>query len=335
MDCMICKICEAPFGDQQDYDEHSKFHVLSYNVLRCEKCDINFERQKQLNDHLWKHLGVFPCPQCDEKFLDPNDLDVHEDRDHIDSKDFFVAPELMDIYNDPTPTTTDHQQTNSQQTNYHQPTGYQPNTNHYRDRPSTKINYLRDFKKTVHDMEHTEKFICALCLKTFGTKSKLKVHIDLHLNPDLFKCENCSKKFTTAGHLRKHKLLEIDPDMYKCKLCPKRFQHQSHLRDHVKLHENAKAFKCGVCFRVFSRRDFLNAHLKLHNNPDLYKCNVCSRRFSGINYLNTHLLTHSEEDRKVLECRYCNKLLASKNNLKAHEMKCKDLPSGSGTNVDN
>ena len=72
MSFVICKICEGLFKDPEELDEHFKSHSMNSgqkDSLKCEKCNNEFKKQKQLNVHLWRNLGVFACSDCDDRLI--------------------------------------------------------------------------------------------------------------------------------------------------------------------------------------------------------------------------------------------------------------------------
>ena len=87
----MCKICEGPFKDQKEYDKHFNSHSKKsghHDSLNCEKCNKEFKKQKQLTVHLWRHLGIFSCRDCDKRFSSLSGLKLHGQKNHSNKDDF-------------------------------------------------------------------------------------------------------------------------------------------------------------------------------------------------------------------------------------------------------
>ena len=208
MDFVICKVCGGPFKDQQEFDVHSLTHVKVENgettkILKCEKCNNFFDNQKLLNIHLWRHLGVFSCKDCDENFMSSNDLEFHEQKTHkqLEAENSKMKKFVCDICR-------------------------------------TGFTGKRDL--TVHIKLHKNPnlFKCHHCSKRFTTAYNLKKHITLVENPDVYKCSFCPRRFHQQSYLRDHEMTHTNPDGLKCNVCFKTYTRKENLVAHLKLHIN-------------------------------------------------------------------------------------------------
>ena len=46
MNFEVCNICNGPYRDKKELDEHSKSHSIKRDSLKCEKCEKTFKKQK-------------------------------------------------------------------------------------------------------------------------------------------------------------------------------------------------------------------------------------------------------------------------------------------------
>ena len=302
MSFLICKICEWPFSDTDadKYYEHTIQHTIqNTNSLKCEKCNVKFENQKELLIHLWQDLGMFSCGQCDEKFRDLADLEVHMQRRHsdLDKHSIFKCNECSKQY-------------------------------------VTKSNLQRHLIK--HNCRKVKVYKCGICEANFNAERYFVVHLRLHENPDLYKCNECSKQFSSSFSLTRHQkgycipgpspspsiqnsdvkneftcdICEADfqeklhyiehltlHNIFKCNECSKRLVNKSSLQRHQKIHirKKTKEFKCDLCGAEYITKSCFDEHLRLHRNPDLYKCKVCSKKLSCSSNLTEHLKKHRRE----------------------------------------
>ena len=83
------KVFEDHSEGQKEPGKHFKGHIKKEGQnesLECEKCKKKFKNQKQLNVHKCRHLGIFSCRDCDERFPCLADLKKHEQKDHDEFK---------------------------------------------------------------------------------------------------------------------------------------------------------------------------------------------------------------------------------------------------------
>ena len=59
-------------------------NVDKEETLKCGRCQKLFKSAKNLDVHLWRHLGILCCKVCDAKFWCLSDLRNHEREKHQD-----------------------------------------------------------------------------------------------------------------------------------------------------------------------------------------------------------------------------------------------------------
>jgi len=199
-------------------------------------------------------------------------------------------------------------------------------------------------------------FGCAVCLKTFFTKSYLRKHIAKHKgvenveksiiyhrgeNP--FKCVLCGKEFDDKCTRKEHMQTHSEEKTHMCENCGKGFFTPAMLKQHMLTHDPNHCFKChlcdkdfvtssilkthmtthgakehmcDVCDKGFTRKTYLDIHKRIHTGVRPYKCKVCSKAFSASSGLAIHKRTHTGE--KPYPCTQCSAKYAYKDSLTRH-----------------
>ena len=306
---IICKICEGPFRDQTEYNDHTQQHLKGesnqyMDILTCEKCDSKFEDQRQMNIHLWQHLGVFSCEDCDERFFSTEDLDKHK-KEHSDLESVQV--------------------------------GNSGTKEFICDICGLVFKYKR--KLVFHRIQHEnpDVYKCNICSKKLSNKYTLQEHLKSHENPDMYKCNVCDKRYSSGRALRLHLNFHKNPDDLKCKVCQKGFFRSYELEKHLKIHSDA-GLHCRFCNKKFSinTRNLASHEERCSENDEIkpdtllnsckierFKCQICQKGFLRPCDLEKHSNIHSDDG---LHCKFCNKQFSLNTRfLKSHEEKCSKI----------
>ncbi|XP_050431256.1 zinc finger protein 271-like [Adelges cooleyi] len=165
---------------------------------------------------------------------------------------------------------------------------------------------------------------CALCLKSFSTKSNLVRHKGMHSNgkTKAYKCKICTKCISTRHGLIQHERIHTGEKPYTCSLCSRSFRVKSSLVLHERVHTGKKSFtykkfKCDVCLKSFTSKQYLDMHKLRHAGNYKYICEVCSMPAWSKSHLVIHRRVHTGE--KPYKCDVCLKCFMLKRGLALHK----------------
>ncbi|XP_071445678.1 zinc finger protein 431-like isoform X2 [Hetaerina americana] len=162
----------------------------------------------------------------------------------------------------------------------------------------------------------SKTYKCAICLRSFPLKNKLKRHLLIHTGERPHKCPVCPKAFTLKQYLQKHVLVHSEDRCHKCEMCPKTFKLKKQLKEHSLTHKGEKLHKCEVCSRAFTQKANLRRHVLIHTGERPHKCEICSKGFHHKQHLEGHMLTHTGE--RPHKCPVCPKAFTLKQHLRKH-----------------
>ncbi|KAH1003715.1 hypothetical protein HUJ04_003587 [Dendroctonus ponderosae] len=182
----------------------------------------------------------------------------------------------------------------------------------------------------------TKKHNCAICSKSFLSKSNLNSHLTTHSEDRPFQCDFCGLKFKRMDRLKIHRNKHTKEKQYNCKYCNRAFLFYSNLHDHLKIHSENRPHSCEMCNLTFKRKDKrtfkckiyksdfkrksnLNVHLNKHTKGKQYSCNICNKKFLYSNSIQNHMSCHL--DQRPFQCDYGKSTFKTKENLNTHRNK--------------
>lgn len=172
--------------------------------------------------------------------------------------------------------------------------------------------------------EHpNEKYYIICCERRFSKRCDVYEHIQLHLDPDVFKCNICGKCSTNSRNLAKHvrdlHTEEGKKRPFECSICHKHFQNKTKLRTHMEVHESGRDHICSECGKGFPSENRRRTHERMVHNVDRI-CEHCGITVHGIYALKQHLLLEHEGVKKPKwPCDQCDVQLHSHSSLKRHK----------------
>ena len=110
---------------------------------------------------------------------------------------------------------------------------------------------------------------CPLCPRSFGSTSRLKIHMRGHMKSG-FDCEDCDKHYNTAVALRRHQEKCGAVPQFGCNTCNRQFQHKTSPDEHMKVHTRVVGvWACPHCSSKYATEKIQRDHSKeCPKNPE-------------------------------------------------------------------
>lgn len=168
------------------------------------------------------------------------------------------------------------------------------------------------------------------CDSEFSTRPLLQTHMrrqhDCETNCTKYVCETCGTVFKSAYTMRVHGYLHVDQSLwpYKCNFdgCSKRFRSKEKYETHKRRHYGIKPYACTYCDKRFCAIPNLKAHINFHTLSKKWQCRFCPKISYTPADLRLHIrLKHENNPLSKVQCRFCDKQLASHSVRKCHERK--------------
>lgn len=165
---------------------------------------------------------------------------------------------------------------------------------------------VEHFKK--HTDEHggiDRRVNCSVCFKTFATNATLEAHVkNVHIRVKSFQCPRCEFCSHSAASLRNH--------LYTAhKVVPER---ADGMYDQV--------YKCAHCDYSHIYERIVCRHISLkHSNQEQFTCKICDASFKNKSQLDDHHTTHDERievESPLSQCQVCGFTTSSDEVLADH-----------------
>ncbi|XP_063240013.1 uncharacterized protein LOC134540893 isoform X2 [Bacillus rossius redtenbacheri] len=283
-----------------------KKHILNQHtfssVFKCIVCSVTFSEQWQLRQHtLDQHPVDIRCTYCKSAFANEEACRQHEETHH--NVPFvceacgrgFASQTVLDKHE----------------------------VEMHRDEPNCKIcsKFIPDpLKLYNHERRHSKSnqmFVCAICSRSFKTRSGVSHHMSLHTGKYPYYCELCGKGVHSPMLLEEHRASHTKEIRHICDLCGRMFSSSSTYRMHRVWHDNPLPYKCDICGQRFKHTSILSVHKRRsHTGERPYKCPYCPYTFAVGSTMKKHIILHTKQFPFV--CEHCSKGFTTRLKLVNH-----------------
>ena len=189
-----CCYCDNNFSMEVDYQTHVKLVHEGMKPYKCTLCDLSFNMKAHRKTHLERiheKKKSYLCDDCGYGALNRSELKRHVDTIHKGLKPHIcsICGVGFGIKND-------------LKTHIKRHTGNKDHLCHYCDYKSVDSSSLSQHIKMVHEKERP--FVCSTCGSSFGTKQKLKIHMNRHTGTKTHLCKYCDFKAVESSGLNRH-----------------------------------------------------------------------------------------------------------------------------------
>lgn len=219
-----CPFCEFIAATRSAVREHLFGHV-STKMFACKICDRDFERPRELHDHIEQAHNEVAILWPDRK---PKRMAIEQidSRGNVRESNVLVSP---DVKIDP-------------RMLMHSPVKNEPKYDANGERIRSQ---------------------CYICQKTFSRPNGFMKHLKVHTEEKNYQCITCGAQFRRSDHLSRHQLIHEAPK-FKCDVCDMTFRRSDKLLEHRRKHAESMNFTCENCGLGFMELASIKTHVSFH-----------------------------------------------------------------------
>ncbi|KAB0793797.1 hypothetical protein PPYR_13417 [Photinus pyralis] len=216
---------------------------------KCQQCDYNATKKRNLGYHMRAHHGLkeFKCKQCSFTTKWKSNLGKHTKGFHGSEKFICYHCNFSTKWK---PNLIEHIQS------------FHCSKNCVRQ----QYNCINRGKSNLIRYEAGccgKDFECRICSFTTNRKLELVDHVkEYHSVTECYKCERCSFTCKLRQHLTKHLNRRHGVEQFRCQQCNYATKAKRYLSRHVKRHHCLGKFKCQQCNFVTHTNRYLVRHVK-------------------------------------------------------------------------
>ncbi|XP_044732494.1 zinc finger protein OZF-like [Chrysoperla carnea] len=275
---------------------------------RCEKSDVSLRQLIDIFNGTKTELDEYDCIETldDDEDVKENLLYIkNEDENDVrncdlNNEDFESIPDTFDLET--------HIASHKVEKSEKNEDNYECRVCDYK---SCDDNLVKEHLK----LHGVSPFICNLCLMSYSTNRKYRLHLKSHYTHTVKSMYNCSacKQDVSGNDLKAHLKLHSNL-LHTCTGCCKSYLTQGEFDSHQNDHVNSNL--CPICGKLFARKSRLTSHMVYHDTATPYKCSVCDKSFRTKAICKKHEDIHTNE--KPFICTWCGYTTKRTGDLNIH-----------------
>lgn len=236
------------------YESHMLYHKNKQKERDRVTCELCGKRVYDMKAHMKSHKAdreVFPCDQCDKKYLSRIFLNNHQSSVHLNVR---YQCEFCDKSFRTKTYYIDHLETHERAIECSKCSSTFTN----------KVSYRRHLRKCV---QLQPPQMCDICGKALSSSETLRKHKITHTGERPYKCSLCPQAFAQRGTRDDHVRTHTNERPHACPICGKTFIQRTACRVHVKSHNKQHGpmhYMCCICNKKLATAGHLKLHIKSH-----------------------------------------------------------------------
>ena len=318
--------------DDEEFESKVETVVAGSRVsYHCRDCGKKFLAPAMMKYHLLQHRSSHPhpCSACAAVFDQHQELNMHIRSCHpLLAKKLFPAAQ-GDRGEDEKPESLS-EETSGFEAAEKQLNGEGAN-------PGTEKLVEKNVEAAIVWADGKRVYSCLNCGQRFSQRSRMKSHLQIHVNHRPHTCHECGVSFNRKYHLQRHTSAKHPPTGPPVEACKKEEEeadaneeeeedNDDALPEEVKTEKDSpitvngsESFSCRKCGQTFTKRCSLARHGRSHTNERRYSCKKCGSAFYRLSHLKMHVMRKHQSVRPFI-CTLCTASFTDAYHLHRHEV---------------